>query len=241
MKKTLMLGIVLSGCLPGAVALAQVATGLDCTGCVGPVDIATNAVTTAKITNGTISGVDIRASAITSDKIKNGTVAMADLEAALRADIGSAIAEITFVRVSASGGGVVGAQCPSGRVAVAASCECSDDGGSRNLGVLFGCTVSGTGAAAGCYDEAFTRNPQLPLPLALVRAICMGAESVNGTPWAATSQGLSVDNADPEAAAARDAELARWMKEQQASFDEVLARFRSQRSTFESRAQAAAK
>ena len=127
MKKTLMLGIVLSGCLPGAVALAQVATGLNCTGCVGPIDIATNAVTTAKITNGTISGVDIRASAITSDKIKNGTVAMADLEAALRADIGSAIADITFARISASGGGVVGAQCPSGRVAVAASCECSDD------------------------------------------------------------------------------------------------------------------
>ena len=69
----------------------------------------------------------------------------------------------------------------------------------------------------------------------------MGAESVDGTPWATTSQGLSVDAADPEAAAARDAELARWMKEQQASFDEVLARFRSQRSTFESRARAAAK
>ena len=135
----------------------------------------------------------------------------------------------------------MGAQCPSGRVAVAASCECSDSGGSRNLGVLFGCTVSGTGAAAGCYDEALSFEPQLPEPLALVRAICMGAESVDGTPWENTSQGLSVDAADPEVDAARTAELARWMKEQQASFDEVLARFRSQRSTFESRARAAAK
>ena len=61
-------------------------------------------------------------------------------------------------------------------------------GGTRNLGVLFGCTVSGTGAAAGCYDEAITFNPQLDVPLALVRAICMGAESVDGTPWATTSQ-----------------------------------------------------
>ena len=129
----------------------------------------------------------------------------------------------------------MGAQCPSGRVAVAASCECTDGGGSRNLGVLFGCTVTTTGAAAGCFDEAASFNPQLPPPLANVRAICMGAESVDGTPWTSTTQGLAIDNVSPEAAAARDAELARWMKEQQAEFDAVLARFKDQRARFEAR------
>jgi len=221
--------------LPAAAAQAQTATNLDCTSCVSGPEIANGAVTSAKIATGTIAGVDIKASAITSDKIKNGTIAKADLEVALRDGIDGAIADISFARISASGGGVVGAQCPSGRVAVAASCECTDGGGARNAGVLFGCTVTTTGAAAGCYDEALSFNPQLDVPVANVRAICMGAESVDGTPWSNTAQGLAIDAADPEAAAARDAELARWMKDQQADFDAVMARFRSQRATFEAR------
>lgn len=235
MKHPLILAVVTLACLPGAAARAQTATDLNCTGCVGEADIAPQAVTSGKILNGTIATVDIKASAVTTDKIKNGTIARLDLATALRDDIDGALADISFARISASGGGVVGAQCPSGRVAVAASCECTDGGGLRNLGVLFGCTVTGTGAAAGCYEEALSYNPQLPAPLANVRAICMGAESVDGTPWSNTAQGLATDGATAEAAAARDAELARWMKEQQTDFEQVLAKFRSQRATFEAR------
>ncbi len=226
--------------MPLAAAQAQTATNLDCTNCVSETEIAPSAVTSGRIANGTIAGVDIRASTITSEKILNGTIVKADLATALRNSIDGAIADISFARITASGGGVVGAQCPSGRVAVAASCECTG-GGTRNLGVLFGCTVSTTGAAAGCFDEALSFNPQLAEPLANVRAICMGAESVDGTPWSNTTEGLAADSVSPEAQAARDAELARWMKEQQADFDAVLAKFRSQRATFDARARAGAR
>jgi hypothetical protein len=235
MKHSLILAVVTLACLPGAAARAQTATDLNCTGCVGEADIAAQAVTSGKIANGTILTADIAPSAITTDKIRNGTIARADLATALRDDIDGAIADLSFARISASGGGVASAQCPSGRVAVAASCECTDGGGSRNLGVLFGCVVTGTGAAAGCYDEALSYNPQLPAPLANVRAICLGAESVDGTPWSNTAHGLAPDAASAEAAAARDAELARWMREQQVDFEQVLAKFRSQRATFEAR------
>ncbi len=235
MKRTLILAFATLCSLAGSGAQAQTATNLNCTLCVSEPEIAAQAVTSAKIANGTIAGVDIKASAITSDKIKNGTIAKADLVAALQDDIDGAIADISFARVAATGGGVVGAQCPSGRVAVAASCECTDGGGSRNLGVLFGCTVTTTGAAAGCYEEALSYNPQLSAPLANVRAICMGAESVDGTPWSNTTQGIAADAASAEAGAARDVEIARWMKEQQAEFDAVLARFKDQRARFEAR------
>jgi hypothetical protein len=239
MKRTLILATATLCCLSGVAARAQTATNLNCSLCVSEPEIAAQSVTSAKIANGTIAGVDIRASTITSDKITNGTLTKADLAAALQDDIDGAIADISFARVTASGASVVGVQCPSGRVAVAASCECTDGGGTRNAGVLFGCTVSGTGAAAGCYDEALSFNPQLPVPLANVRAICMGAESVDGTPWANTAQGgLALDAADPEAKAVQDAELARWMQEQQADFDEVLGRYRSQRARFDARVRA---
>lgn len=232
MKRISLLVLAACGCLVGAGVGAQTATDLNCTACVSGAEITNNAINSAKIANGSITAADIRANAITSNKIKNGTIVAADLAAALRNDIRGAIADISFERIAANGSGSVGAQCPSGRVAVAASCECTG-GGTRNLGVLFGCVVTGTGAAAGCYDEALTYNPQRSAPIANVRAICMGAESVDGTPWSGTANGLAVDADDPVAAAERDAELARWMKEQQASFEEVLARFRIQRATFE--------
>ena len=235
MKHTLILAVAILCCMPLAAAQAQTATNLECTNCVSETEIAPSAVTSGRIANGTIAGVDIRASTITSEKILNGTIVKADLAAALRDDIDGAIADISFARITASGGGVVGAQCPSGRVAVAASCECTNGGGSRNFGVLFGCTVSTTGAAAGCFEEALSFDPQLPAPLANVRAICMGAESVDGTPWSSTTKGLAADPVSAEGAAERDAELARWMKEQQAEFDQVLDRFRSQRAAFDAR------
>jgi hypothetical protein len=238
MKRTLILATATLCCLSGVAARAQTATNLNCSLCVSEPEIAAQSVTSAKIANGTIAGVDIRASTITSDKITNGTLTKADLAAALQNDIDGAIADISFARIAATGGGVVAAQCPSGSVGVAASCECTNGGGARNFGVLFGCTITAGGAAAGCFEEALSFDPQLPAPLANVRAICMAAESVDGTPWTNTAQGLAVDSVSPEAAAARDAELARWMKEQQAEFDAVLARYKAQRAAFEARVSA---
>lgn len=222
-----------------AIATAQSATDVTCTSCVGETDIANQAVTSAKIANGTIATADIKLSAITSDRIKNQTIVMSDLAPALQDALGSAISNLTVLRVSASGGGVVGATCPSGRIPVAASCECDNANGTRNFGVLFGCTVGGTGAAAGCFEEARSFNPTLPAPLAIVRAICLGAETVDGTPWVPTSTGLAVDTGS--ASESQAADHARWMKEQHEAFEAVLAKFRAQRSDYESRTNQAAR
>jgi hypothetical protein len=145
--------------------------------------------------------------------------------------IGGAIANLTVQRVSASGGGVVSAQCPSNRIPVGASCECDSANGTRNVGVLFGCTVDGNGAAAGCFPEARAFNNQLPDPIAIVRAVCLGGESADGTPWVPTADGLAPDRgAMTEAQAAEQAE---WMKAQQASLDARLAKFRRQSEAYD--------
>ena len=239
MSKLAILGAAAAGCLLGAVAHAQTATDLNCTSCVGETDIANQAVTSAKIANGTITTTDIKLSAVTSDRIKNQTIVMSDLAPALQDEIGGAIANLTVQRISASAGGVAGASCPSGRIPVGASCECDNADGARNFGVLFGCTVSGTGAAAGCFDEARSFNPALPIPLAIVRAVCLGAESADGTPWVPTSAGLVIDKAI--ASESQAAEQARWVKEQHESFEAILAKFRNQRSSYESRVRLDAK
>src|SRR4029453_18509313 len=96
---------------------------------------------------------------------------------------------------------------------------------------LFGCTVDGNGAAAGCFSEARSFNPQLPDPLAIVRAVCLGAESGDGTPWVPTRAGLQPDGGN--ASDAQAADQANWMKEQNASFEALLERFRKQRSAVE--------
>src|SRR5262245_2524614 len=198
--------LAMACCLLAKLAMAQTATDVTCTSCIDETDIKNQAVTSDKIANGTISAVDIKnqavtsdkiangtvstadiaANAITSDRIKNQTIVMSDLAPSVQDDIGGAINNLTVQRISATGGGVVAAQCPSGRIPVGASCECDDSGGTRNAGVLFGCTVDGNGAAAGCFSEARSFNPTLGDPLAIVRAVCLGAESVDGTPWVPT-------------------------------------------------------
>ena len=215
-------------------ATAQTATDVVCTACVNETDIKDQAVTSAKITNGTITGTDLHSNAVTSDKVKNQTLVMADLAPTLQDAINGAIANLTVQRVSATGGGVVAAACPSSRIPVGASCECSDSNGARNAGVLFGCTVDGNGAAAGCFSEARSFNPTLPDPLAILRAVCLGAESVDGTPWVPTRAGLAPAGGDGSDAWAAD--QAAWMKEQNKSFEALLERFRKQRAAVEGRA-----
>lgn len=69
-----------------------------------------------------------------------------------------------------------------GRIPVTVSCECDNANGTRNFGVLFSCTVSGTGAVAACFDAAASFNPQLATPLAVIRAVCLGARTAGGVP-----------------------------------------------------------
>jgi hypothetical protein len=215
-------------------ASAQTATDVNCTSCVDEADIKNQAVTSAKIANGTVATADIKASAITTTQIKNQTIVMSDLAPSVQDSIGGAINNLTVQRISASGGGVVAANCPSERIPVGASCECDSASGTRNSGVLFGCTVSGQGAAAGCFAEARSFNPTLPDPLAIVRAVCLGAESVDGTPWVPTRVGLAP--APAEASEAWAADQAAWMKERHDDLEAVLERFRKQRAAVEAQA-----
>jgi hypothetical protein len=234
MKKPVMLWMACCSLALGGAAVAQTATDLTCTSCVGETDLANQAVSSAKIANGTITSTDIKLSTITSDRIRNGTLVRADLSPSLQDSLDGAIANITTAKVTASGAGVAGADCPSSRIPVAASCECDDSNGSRNLGVLFTCAVSGTGAVAACFDEALTFNPQLPAPLAIVRAVCLGAETVDGTPWVPAAVGL-VPGARLEASPAAAAEQARWMSEQHATFQQALDKLKGQRARHEAR------
>ena len=237
--KLLILSIATGYCLSGAVASAQTATNVICASCVGETDIANQAVTSAKIADGTIKTADIRVGAITSDRILNGTVSRNDLSPQLQDLLDSAIVDITIQRVAVSAGGVAGAECPSGRIPVSASCECDDANGTRNFGVLFSCTISGTGAVSACFDEAASFNPQLPAPLAIVRAVCLGAKTADGTPWVPTSAGLAVDTGN--ASESQAAQQATWMKEEHDSFEAVLAKFRARRAAYDSRTRLATK
>jgi hypothetical protein len=239
--KLLILSIASCYVMSGAIASAQTATDLTCTSCVGETDIANQAVTSAKIADGTIKTADIRPGAITTDKILNGTVSRNDLSPQVQDLLDGAIVNITIQRVTVSAGGVAGAECPSGRIPVSASCECDDANGTRNFGVLFSCTISGTGAVSACFDEAASFNPQLPAPLAIVRAVCLGAKTADGTPWVPTSTGLAVDAGGDDAAMARAADQAKWMLEQHGTFDAALAKLRSQRTEYESRTRQATK
>lgn len=218
-----------------AAGLAQSATDVTCTGCVGETDLASQAVTTTKIKDGTIKAADIQNGSVTSDKIANGTVAKKDLTPQLAGLIDNAVTNITIQRVEATGASVAGAECPSGRIPVSASCECDDANGARNLGVLFSCTTSGSGAVSACFEEARSFNPTKAVPLAIVRAICLGATTADGTPWVPTSTGLAVDAGDADAAAEGAAAQAAWAKEQHATFEAALAKLQSRRAEYESR------
>ena len=67
----------------------------------------------------------------------------------------------------------------------------STGNGANSYGVPFACLVDGNGAAAACFDEAETFNPTKPSPVAIVQAVCLGAESTDGTPWDPTPAGLA--------------------------------------------------
>lgn len=218
----------MAACSFSAAVEAQTATNVVCTSCVNETDLASQSVSTSKILDGTIKAADIQNGSITSDKIANGTVAKKDLSAQLNGMLDNAVTNITIQRVEASAASVAGAECPSSRIPVSASCECDDANGARNLGVLFSCTISGTGAVSACFEEARSFNPTKAVPVAIVRAVCLGATTADGTPWVPTGSGIAVDAGDADAAMAGAAGQAARAKEQHATFEAALAKLRAQ-------------
>jgi len=242
--------------LVSSLATAQTASNVVCTGCVGTGDMANAAVTTGKIADGavqaidmadgivttqkikdlTIGAIDLANGAVTTGKIRDGAVAFVDLSPPVMDFLGGAIANITTYAALNFGEGTAGVTCPSDRIPVSASCACDNQNGTRNFGVLFDCEVSGTGAMGGCFPEAGTFDPNLPPPLVGVVALCLGAESVDGTPWLPMSTGLTSTGTGSQASQMMTSEAeAQWHKEQQDAYEAALREMQNQVAKHSSR------
>ena len=246
MRNSICLTTALVLSLLSSLATAQTATNIICTSCVGPTDIATNAVTaseiaanavtTEEIADGTVRSVDIANANVTSAKIANGTVALVDLSPALQALQLSAIATFSTLGTPSAAEGVVGAVCPSDRIVVSASCSCDEEGGTRNYGVLQSCRVQGSGAVAACFPDGNTYDPFAPWPLAIVMPLCLGATSVNGTPWLPTSTGFASTGTGTQASKMMTSEgEAQWHKQQQDEYEAALSELQNSLAIYRSR------
>jgi hypothetical protein len=172
-----------------ATASGAQATNVVCDRCVNNSDLANSSVTSEKILDGSVKSIDLATSAVKTANINNRSVTFGKLATGVRDALDGAIANLTRTAVEGSDLSVAEANCPSSRIAVSASCFCDDDSGTNNNGVLFACVVEGNGAVAACFDEAGTFNPVLPSPVAIVQAICLGAETTDGTPWDPAPEG----------------------------------------------------
>jgi len=199
----------LSPLVTGA-ARAQVATDVVCNLCVNNSDLSNNSVTSGRIVDGTIKSNDIATGGVATANIANKAVSFGKLSTGVRDALDGALAHLTRTTVEDSAVGLAEAACPSSRVAISASCLCDDNDGANNFGVLFACLVDGNGALAACFDEAETFNPTKPSPVAIVQAVCLGAESTDGTPWDPTPAGLAPLSDGADAVEAQAA----WQKAQ---------------------------
>lgn len=222
--------LAISQLLP-AVAGAQAATDVVCNLCVNNGDLGNNSVTSGKIVDGVIKSNDIAAGGVTGVNIHSRAVSFEKLASGVRTALDGAIANLTSVATEDSGVGIAQAACPSTRIAVSASCLCDDNNGANNFGVLFACAVDGNGAVAACFDEAGSFNPTKDSPVAIVQAICLGAESTDGTPWEPTPEGLAPL---ADRAGALEAQAA-WRQAQQAAFEARVSELREKRAAHRER------
>lgn len=214
-------------------AHGQSAADVVCSGCVGTSDLAANAVTSGRIAdggvrvqdlaNGAVTNSKIATSAVNSSKIKDGTVGKADFTSTVQAQLSGALADLTTTRVQKIDPSVASATCPASTLPVGATCDCSNANGTRNFGVLFACQITATGAAAGCYNEAYSYDPLLPEPLARVNAVCLGATSNDGTPWTPASVQTALTDGGPDAAPDHEAAV-HTLREQAADHSSRLTR-----------------
>lgn len=214
-----------------AVASSEAATDVVCNLCVNNSDLSSNSVTSGKIVDGTIKSNDIAVGGVTGANIHSRAISFAKLASGVRAALDGAIANLTRTALEDSGVGIAEAVCPSSRIAISASCLCDDNNGANNFGVLFACAVDGNGAVAACFDEAGTFNPTKDSPVAIVQAICLGAESTDGTPWDPTPEGLAPL---ADRAGVADAQAA-WHKAQQEAFESRVSELRDKRAAHRER------
>jgi hypothetical protein len=211
--------------LVAAAANSQAATDVVCNLCVNNSDLSNNSVTSGRIVDGTIKSNDIAAGGVATANVANRAISFGKLSTGVRDALDGALANLTKTAVEDSAVGLAEAVCPSSRVAISASCLCDDNNGANNFGVLFACLVDGNGALAACFDEAETFNPTKPSPVAIVQAVCLGAESTDGTPWDPTPEGFAPLS---QRAGAVEAQAA-WQKAQHEAFQARAAELRAKR------------
>ena len=206
-------------------AFAQAATDLNCAQCVGPADIAVDAVNSAKIDDGSIKTIDLSANSVTTANIAKSAVTAAKLSPGIREQLDGAIAQIQFEFVLTQAVTASSAACPVDKFAVSASCSCSSNGGANNYGVLVGCATAGDGVVGSCVANALTYNPALPAPIALAKATCMGVTTSGSTALTALPTGLAQIDGKNE-------NEALWRKELQETREAALAEQQKEAAAF---------
>ena len=198
--------------LMSSLATAQTASNVVCTGCVGTGDMANAAVTTGKIADGTVQAIDVADGIVTTQKIKDLTIGAIDLANGAVTTGKIRDGAVAFVDLSpqvhgppgrgdykhldafwtpSADTGVVGAACPSDRIPVSASCVCSSENGTRNLGVLLVATVEGEWSGRSLLPRSGYLRSVSAVAAGRVAPVCLGAKSADGTPWLPMSTGLT--------------------------------------------------
>ena len=89
---------------------------------------------------------------------------------------------------------------------------------------------------ASCYPDGNTYNPNLPWPLAEVTAVCLGAESVDGTPWLPLSTGLASTGTGSQASKMMTSDTeAQWHKQQRDAYEAAMSELQNQRDIYNGR------
>jgi len=220
----------------GSPALAQTATDVVCTNCVDGTDLANDSIGGSKIIDGAIRTNDLAKGAVRSANIGTGQVSIGKLSNQVRGLLDASIVSISTLAIYSSDTGVATAECPADRIPVSASCQCdSSNPSSTNLGMLYACFITGTGALAACYDEPITFDPALASAQADVSAICLGATSADGSPWLPASTGLASPAMNPSASVESDLQLMQWRKKQSDEFEAAVKNAHSQYEAYRQR------
>jgi hypothetical protein len=202
---------------------AQTATDLNCTQCVGSGDLANDSIGSAKIKDGSLASGDLAPSAVKTTNLNNGSVTFNKLATGVRDSLDAAIAVLTTQTVGTTGILTAFASCPAEKLIVSASCGCDTNGGTSNDGVLNECWTEANTAFATCYDHFLGFNAALDFPRAVVKAVCLGAISADGTPWLPTSTGLAQFKSDNDVGTQHQEWLANMQVEYQSKVDELAA------------------
>jgi hypothetical protein len=222
--KRLLVGLVVCSvvALPwlSGTSFAQAATDVACAQCVDSSDLANDSIGSAKIKDASLSWKDLAENSVKAANINAGAVTFNKLATGVRDQLDASVAILTTETFGEIEFTSASAQCPSEKLIVSAACACDNNGGSSNDGVLSECWTQGNAAFATCKDDWIQFNPSRGFPLAIAKAVCLGAISSDGTPWLPTASGLAtMDSENADETALRHSE---WLSNSQTEYGAKL-------------------